>query len=102
MGWTPLSFTCLDSYLLGWLLQSFPQVLNVIRQPLLGPPHSHILYHTPTNRSDVTLAHILPRFVRLLVSNTGSCRVRGTMQTIFAMESEESGFAGPIWDIGKF
>jgi hypothetical protein len=47
------------------------------------------------------LAHILLRFVRLLVSDTGSPRVRGTMRATFAKESEDSGSAGPIWDAGK-
>jgi hypothetical protein len=37
---------------------------------------------------------MLLMFVRLLVSNTGSHRVRGTMQATFAMESEESGILG--------
>jgi hypothetical protein len=50
---------------------------------------------------DITSAYILLKFVRLLVSNTGSPRVRGTMQATFAMESKKSGFAGPIWDTGK-
>jgi hypothetical protein len=94
--------TYLDSYLLGWLLQSFPHVLSVIREPLLEPPCSHILYHTPTNRLDVTSAHILLRFARLLVGDTGSPRVRGTKQVTFAMESDKSGSAGPIWTLGRF
>jgi hypothetical protein len=72
-----LSFAHLDSYLLRWSLQGFPHVLNVKRQTLLGPLHSHTLYHTPTNRLDVTLAHILLRFEWLLEGNTGSPRVRG-------------------------
>jgi hypothetical protein len=55
----------------------------------------------PTNRSDVTLACILLRFVRLLVGDTGSTRVRGTMLAIFVMESGENGSAGLTWDIGE-
>jgi hypothetical protein len=78
--------------------KSFPQVLNVIREPFLGPPHSHILYHTPTSRSDVTLAHII---LSMPLRDTGSCRLRRTVQATFAMESEKSVSAGPIWGIGK-
>jgi hypothetical protein len=96
-----LSSTHLDFYLLIWSLQGFPHVLNVIRGPLLGPPHSHTLYHTPTNRLDVTLAHILLRFARLLVGDSRSPRVRGIMQSTFVMESRENGSAGLIWDIGE-
>jgi hypothetical protein len=68
------SSTCLGSYLLGWPLQGFPHVLNVIREPLLGLLHSHTLYHTLANRSDVTSAHICLGFVRLLVGDTGGPR----------------------------
>jgi hypothetical protein len=71
-----VSSTRFNSYLLGWPLQGFPHVLNVTREPLLGPLHSHTLYHAPTNRSGVTSAHMLPRFARLLVSNTKSPRVK--------------------------
>jgi hypothetical protein len=84
---TPLlSSTHLDSYLLSWPLQGFPHVLNVIRELLLGPPHSHILYHAPTNRLGVTLAHILPRFARLPVTDTKSPRVKKTMHATFITE----------------
>jgi hypothetical protein len=88
------SSTHLDSYYLDWPLQGVPHVLNVIREPLLGHPHSHTLYHAPASRSDVTLAHILLRFVRLLVGDTGDPRVRGTTQPIFVTESRENGSAG--------
>jgi hypothetical protein len=50
---------------------------------------------------DVTSAHILLRFARLLVGDTGSPRVRGTMQATFVMESRENGSAGLIWDTGE-
>jgi hypothetical protein len=66
-----LSSTHLD--LLGWPLQGFPHVLNVIREPLLGPLHSHTLYYTPTNRSDC----ILLRLSRLLLGDTGSPQSKG-------------------------
>jgi hypothetical protein len=68
MGQQPclLSSVHLNSYHLDWPLQGFPNVLNFTREPLLGPPHSHTLYHTPTNRSGVISTHILPRFARLL------------------------------------
>jgi hypothetical protein len=59
----------------------------VIKEPLLGPLHNHTLYHIPQNRSGVILAYILPRFARLPISNAGSPRVRGTMQTTFVMKS---------------
>jgi hypothetical protein len=93
-------------YLLGLLLRGlalvrFTHVLNVIREPLLGPPHSHTLYHIPANRSDATLSRIFLRFARLLVGNTGSPRVRGIMQAIFVMENMENGSVGLIWDIGE-
>jgi hypothetical protein len=58
MGHTPALLYTLG--LLGWLLQGISHILNVITEPLLGPPHSHTLYHVPTNRSDVKSAHILP------------------------------------------
>jgi hypothetical protein len=92
--------TYLDSYFLDWSLQVFPHVLNVIRQPLLESLHNHIVYHTSTNRSDVTLASNL-RFARLLVGNTGSPRVKGTMQDVFVMESGKNGSTGFIWNIGE-
>jgi hypothetical protein len=85
-----LSSTHLDSYLLGWPLQGFPHVLNVVREPLLGPPHSHTLYHPPTNKSGVSSAHILPRFVRLPVSDTESPRVR-KIQDTFVIKSRVMG-----------
>jgi hypothetical protein len=66
---------------------------------MLGPPHSHTLYHTPINSSDVTSACIHLRFVRLLVGDTGSPRVRGTMPAIFVMERGENGSAALTWDI---
>jgi hypothetical protein len=44
-------------------MQGFSHVLNVIKEPLLGPPHSHTLYHGPTNRSDVKSAHTLPDMI---------------------------------------
>jgi hypothetical protein len=47
------------------------------------------------------LAHILLRFARLLVGDTGSPRVRGTMQAVFVMESGENASAGLTWDIGE-
>jgi hypothetical protein len=59
------------------------------------------LYHTPANKLDVTLAPILLRFARLLIGDTGSPRVRGTMQAIFVKESRENGSAGLTWDIGE-
>jgi hypothetical protein len=58
------------------------------------------LYHTHANRSDVSSAHILLRFARLLVGDTGSPRVRKTMPSTFVME-RENGSAGLIWDIGE-
>jgi hypothetical protein len=76
-------------------------VPNVIREPLLGPPHSYTLYHTPANTSDVTSAHILLKFVRLLVGHTGSLKVRETMQAICVMERRENGSAELIWDIAE-
>jgi hypothetical protein len=85
------SSTHLDSYLLGCPLQGFPHVLNVIRELLLGPPHSHTLYQAPTNRLGVTSAHILPGFVRLLVSDPKSPRVKKTMQATFVVESRVMG-----------
>jgi hypothetical protein len=100
MGRAPVCYI-LGLLSFGLILAKFPHVLNVIREPLLGSPCSHILYHTPTNGLNVTSAHILLRFVRLQVSDTGSPRVRGTMQAIFAMESKKSGSAGPTRDIGK-
>jgi hypothetical protein len=51
--------------------------------------------------SDVTLACILPWFARLPISNTGSPRIRETIQATFVMESEKSRSAGLIWDIGE-
>jgi hypothetical protein len=75
--------------------------LKGVREPLLGPLHNHILYQTPVNRLDVTLAPILLRFVMLLVGHTGSPRVRETMQAIFVMESRENDSVGVIWYIGE-
>jgi hypothetical protein len=57
----------------------------------LRPPHSHTLYHTTTNKLGVTLAHVLPRFVRLPVSNTKSSRIKKTMQATFVLESRMMG-----------
>jgi hypothetical protein len=68
---------------------------------MLEPLHSHTLYPTTTNRLDVTLAHVLLRFARLLVGNTGSPRVSRTIQAIFVTESRENGSAGLTWDIGE-
>jgi hypothetical protein len=96
-----VSSTYLDSYHLGWPLQGFPHVLNVIKEPLLGPLHSHTLYHTPINRSDVTSAHTLLQFARLLVGDAGSPTVRGTMQAIFVMERGENGSSRLIRDTGE-
>jgi hypothetical protein len=101
MGCAPVFLYTLDSYFLGWPLQGFPHVLNVIRETLLGPPHSHTLYHTLTNRWDVTSAHILLRFGRLVVGDTESPRVRETMQATIVMGSGENGSARLIWDIGE-
>jgi hypothetical protein len=67
----------------------------------MGRPHSHTLYHTPANRSDLTLSCILLRFVRLLVGDTGSPRVRGTMLAMFVMESGENGSTRLTLDIGE-
>jgi hypothetical protein len=53
---------------------------------------------TPTSRSDITLAHII---LSMPLRDTGSCRLRRTVQATFAMESEKSVSAGPIWGIGK-
>jgi hypothetical protein len=50
---------------------------------------------------DVTSAHILLRFARLLVGDTGSPRVRGTMQALFVMESGENGSADVLGILGK-
>jgi hypothetical protein len=84
-------------------LQGFPHVLNVIRELFVGLEEilSHTLYHTPANRLDVTLAGIFLRFVRLLVGDPGSPKVRETMQATFVMESRENGSSGLIWDIGE-
>jgi hypothetical protein len=60
MGLTPSLLYTLGLLPLGLALVRFPHVVNVIRVPLLGPLHSHALYHVPINRSDVTSAHILP------------------------------------------
>jgi hypothetical protein len=43
------------------------------------------------------LACILLRFARLLKGDSGSPRVRETMQATFVMESRENGSAGLIW-----
>jgi hypothetical protein len=50
---------------------------------------------------DVTSAHIFLRFARLLIDNTGSPRIRGTMQAIFVIESGENGSSELVWDIGE-
>jgi hypothetical protein len=55
--------------------------------------------HFVFNRSDIISDHILIRFGRLLVGDTGNPRVRETMQATFVMESGENGSAGSIWDI---
>jgi hypothetical protein len=39
--------------------------------------------------------------VRLLVGDTGSTKVRETMQATFLMGSMENGSVGLIWDIGE-
>jgi hypothetical protein len=91
MGRTPALLYTLGLLPLGLALARFPHVLNVTRQPLLGPPHSHTLCHAPTNKLVVTSAHILPRFARLPVSNTKGPRVRKTMQATFVMESRAMG-----------
>jgi hypothetical protein len=44
---------------------------------------------------------MLLRFARLLIGNTGSSRVRGTMLIIFVMENKENRSAGLTWDIGE-
>jgi hypothetical protein len=87
MGCTPALLYTLGLLPFGLPLQGFSHVLNVIREPLLGPLHSYTLYHEPTNRSDVTLVHILPRLARLLVSDTKSPRVKKTVQTTFVIKS---------------
>jgi hypothetical protein len=77
---TPLfSSSHLDSYLLDWSLQGFSHVLDVIREPLLRPLHSHTLYHATTNRSDVKL---VIRLIRLLIHDTKSPRVKKTIDYI--------------------
>jgi hypothetical protein len=76
MGCTPALLYTPGLLPFGWPLQGFLLVLNIITEPLLGYPHSHTLYHAPTNRSGVISAPLLPRFVRLLVSNTKSPRVK--------------------------
>jgi hypothetical protein len=86
-----LSSTYLDSLPFRLAFARFLHVLNVLREPLLGPPHSHTLYPSPTNRSSVTSTHILPRFVRLLVNNSESPRVKKTIQATFVMESRVIG-----------
>jgi hypothetical protein len=86
-GCTPFLFYTLGLLPFGLAHTRFSHVLNVIREPLLGPPHSHTLYHAPTNKSSVTLAHILPRFVRLLVSDTKNPRIKKTIQATFVLES---------------
>jgi hypothetical protein len=60
MGHTPTLLYTFGLSPFGWALQGFSYVRNVTRDPLLGPPHNHTLYHAPTNRSDITLAHVLP------------------------------------------
>jgi hypothetical protein len=106
VGCTPALLYILGLLPLGWLLQSFPHVLNVIREALLGLPRSYTLYHTSANSSDVTSACILLRFARLQVSHTGSPsvypRIRGTIEATFAMESEESGSLDLYGTLGKF
>jgi hypothetical protein len=100
MGHTPAFLYTLGLLPFGLALSSFPPSTECYKRAFLGDLH-HTLYHTSTNGSDVTLAHILFMFVRLLVGNTGSPRVRGTMQATFIMESRENGSAGLIWDIGE-
>jgi hypothetical protein len=100
MGHAPVFLYTLGLLLFGWPLQSFHHVLNVIREPLLGPLHSYDLYHILANMSAVTLACILLRFVMLLVGNTRSPRVSETMQATFVMENGKNGSVGFIWDIG--
>jgi hypothetical protein len=78
MGYTPALLYTLELLPFGLqkTLASFPHVPNVISDSLLGPPHSHTLYHASTSRSGVTLAHLLPRLERLPVSTTKSTRVK--------------------------
>jgi hypothetical protein len=91
MGCSPVLLYTLGLLPFGLALARFPHVLNVTGEPLLGPPHSHTLYHAPTNRLGVTLAHIFPRFTRLLVSDTGSPRVKNkkTIEGTFVMERRQ-------------
>jgi hypothetical protein len=63
--------------------------MKIVREPLLGPPQSHILYYAPNNRLGVTSAHRLPRFARLLVSDSTSPRVKETMQATFVIKSRQ-------------
>jgi hypothetical protein len=100
MGHAPALLYTLGLSPFGLALARFPHVLKVVREPLLGPPNSHTLYHAPTNRLGVTTAHILPRFVRLLVSDTKGPRVKKTTQAIFVMESGTTGLVlvlEPTW-----
>jgi hypothetical protein len=105
MGCTPVLLYTLGLLPFGLALARFPHVLNVIKEPLLGPPHSHTLYHAPINRLGVTSAPILPRFARLLVSSTKSPRVKKTMQATFALHHGKQGdgsylgsmFVEPAW-----
>jgi hypothetical protein len=101
MGSAPVFLYTLGLLLFGSALARFLPCAECYKRSLLGSPHSHTLYHTPTNRLDAASAHILRRFARLLVGDTGSPRVRETMQATFVMESGENGSAGLIWDIGE-
>jgi hypothetical protein len=92
MGHTPALLYTLERLPFGFTRARFPYILNSIREPLLGPLHSHTLYYAPTNRSGVTSTHILPRFTRLPESNTKSPRVKKTMQATFVVKSEVMGF----------
>jgi hypothetical protein len=71
----------------GLALERFSSCTECYKRALLGPSHSHTLYHIPTNRS------YPPWFGRMPVSDTKSPRIRKTIQATFVIKSRAMGLA---------
>jgi hypothetical protein len=87
MGCTPVLLYRLDLLPFGLALARFHPYTECYKRDFVGTSTQPYFVSYTHQRSDITSAHIFLGFARLLVSDSGSPRVRGTMQATFEMES---------------
>jgi hypothetical protein len=86
MGHTPALLHTLGLLPFGLALTRFFPCTKCYKRAIVGASAQPYFVSCTHQRSNVTLAHITPRLIRLLISDTKSPRVKKTIQTTFVIK----------------